>query len=154
MKHFAAILFFILFSTVSFAQPSYYVHLTIDKVVLGNDSMVFKKGKTFLIETKTHTDTIEVTKVSGIPVAIVVDIRRMMEGPLLKYQIGYAWYKKIGNKWELIRNFGYVSRTDIVTPKTGFEKTAKTKPATEEYHCSIGLPEVFEAYFRMDVYKK
>src|ERR1044072_5103771 len=154
MKRLTLFSFFLFLSAIVFAQRPYYVHLTVDKVILGNDSVVFKKGKTFFVETKTHTDTIEVTKVGGIPVAIVVDVRRAMEGPMMRYQIGYAWFKKIGNKWELIRNFGYINRNDLVTPKAGFETTAKNKAATEEYHCSIGLPEVFEAYFRMDVYKK
>jgi hypothetical protein len=148
------ILFFILISILGFAQRVYLIHLTIDKVVLGKDSVVFKKGKIFLVETKTHTDTIEVGKPGGIPVAIVVDVRMIKEGPLLRYQIGYSWFKKIGTKWELIRNFGYIDRNDLFTPKPDFEKTAKTKCASEEYHCSIGEPEQFSANFRMDVYKK
>ncbi len=153
MKLFATTLFSIFISGFLFAQRPYYVHLTIDKVVLGNDSVLFKKGKTFFVETKSHTDTIEVAKVGGTPVAIVVDVRKLMEGPLMRYQIGYAWYKKTGTKWELIRNFGYITRPDLVTLKPGFDKTAKTKSATEEFHCSIGQPEQFDADFRMDVYK-
>ena len=149
-----AVIFFIFISANIFAQHSYLIHLTIDKVVLGNDSVVFKKGKTFLVETKSHTDTIEVAKVGEVPVAILVDVRKIMEGPLMRYQIGYSWFKKNGNKWELIRNFGYINRNDLVAPKEGFEKTAKTKTANEEYHCSIGEPEQFSANFRMDVYKK
>jgi|SRR5665213_3227732 len=154
MKYLATIFFSIFLTTFIFAQRIYYVHLTIDKVILGNDSVVFKKGKTFFVETKSHTDTIEVAKVKGIPVAILIDVRQLKEGPMLRYQIGYSWYKKIGNKWELIRNFGYITRPDLVTLKPGFDKTAKTKSATEEYHCSIGEPEQFDADFKMDVYKK
>jgi hypothetical protein len=144
----------LLFPALLVAQKSYLVHLTVDKIMLGKDSVVFKGGKTFLVETKDRTDTIEVTKLGGIPVAIVVDIRRTMVNKQIKYQLGYAWFQKIGNKWELIRHFGYTERYELLSPKAGFEASAKKKHANEEYHCEIGLPKWFSADFRMDVYKK
>lgn len=138
----------------TFAQKSYLVHLTIDKVVLGKDSVVYKNGKTFLFEMKDHSDTLEVGKPGGIPVAIVVDVRRVMVNKVMKYQLGYAFFKKIGNKWESIKHFEYTDRNDLLTPKPGFEASAKKKHANEEYHCEIGVPRQFASDFRMDVYKK
>ena len=149
------IIFFAIFlPAFLFAQKSYLVHLTIDKVSLGDDSVVYKNGKTFLFEITNRSDTIEVAKPGGIPVAIVIDIKKAMERKQMKYEIGYAYFKKINGKWELIRHFGYTERYQLLSPKPGFETTAKKKSATEEYHCMIGQPAEFEAFFRMDVYKK
>ncbi len=145
---------FLLFTVAAFAQKSYLVHLTIDKVILGKDSVVFKNGKTFLVETKGRTDTLEVAKVKGIPVAIVVDIRKIMSGSQVKNQVGYAFFKKVNGRWELIRHFGYTDRYDIIAPRPGFEASAKKKPAHEEYFATIGNPVQFYAKFRMDVYEK
>ncbi len=147
-------LFLIFLSAAAFAQKTYLVHLTIDKVILGKDSVVFKNGKTFLLETKGRTDTLEVAKVRGVPVAIVVDIRKVMAGSQVKNQVGYAFFKKVSGKWELIRHFGYTDRYDIIAPRPGFEATARKKPAREEYFCTIGDPVQFYAKFRMDVYEK
>jgi hypothetical protein len=148
------VLLFLFVSGTAVAQKSYLVHLTIDKVILGKDSVVFKNGKTFLLETKGRTDTLEVAKVGGVPVAIVVDIRKVMAGSQVKNQVGYAFFKKTGGKWELIRHFGYTDRYDIIAPRPGFEASAKKKPAREEYFCTIGDPVQFYAKFRMDVYEK
>ena len=46
MKFFQSTVLFLFFSTIIFAQKSYLIHITIDKIVLGKDSVVFKKGKT------------------------------------------------------------------------------------------------------------
>lgn len=152
MKRFL-LAFVLLFPGFIFAQNSYLVHLTIDKVVLGKDSVVYKGGKTFVATIKDRTDTIEVAKLGGVPVAIVIDVRRAMVNKQIRYQLGYAYFKKTGGKWELIRHFGYTDRFELLTPKPGFEASAKKKHANEEYHCEIGLPKWFSADFRMDVYK-
>lgn len=154
MKYLFSAIILVFLTNISFAQKSYLIHITIDKVILGNDSIVFKKGKTFLVDVKSHTDTIEVAKPGGTPVAIVVDVRRVKEGEQIKYQIAYAFYKKQDLKWVLIRKFPYVNRYELNVPTPGLEKAGIKKSAHEEYHCSLGLPQNFEAFFRMDVYKK
>ncbi len=154
MKCLFSTIIFILLVNFSFAQKSYLIHLTIDKIVLGKDSVVFKKGKTFLVEIKNQSDTIELANAGGVPVAIVVVVRRAKVGEQIKYQIGYSFYKKVDSKWLLIRNFGFIERYELNSPPPGFETKARKKAATEEYHCSIGEPQQFEAIFRMDVYKK
>jgi hypothetical protein len=149
------LLFFLLiFPVFLLAQKKYLVHLTMDKIILGTDSMVFKNGKNWLIETTGKADTIEVAKVKSVPVAIVIDIRKVKMGEQIKTQIGYAFLKKVNNKWELIRHFGYTDRYNLLAPRPGFESTAKKKPASEEYHCQLGQPQQFEAWFRMDCYVK
>jgi hypothetical protein len=153
MKRLAIIIFLFFGITVS-AQKNYLVHLTIDKVQLGKDSVIFKNGKTFLLETGGRTDTVEVAKPGGVPVAIVADIRRIMSGGKMQYQLGYAFFKKVGGRWELIRHFGYTDRNDLLAPRPGFEASAKKKAAREEYSCTLGEPVQFAAVFRMDVYKK
>jgi hypothetical protein len=141
-------------STYLSAQKSYLIHLTIDKLVVGKDSIVYKGGKTFLLETTGKTDTIEVGKVKNTPVAMVIDIRKIMVSGNLNYQLGYAFFKKVNGKWELIRHFGYTNRIDLLAPRPGFEAGAKKQKAREEFACSIGDPLQFAAAFRMDVYKK
>jgi hypothetical protein len=154
MKRFCISTILIFVASFSFAQKSYLVHLTIDKIYLGKDSVIFKNGKTFLLEMKNHSDTLEVAKLGGIPVAIVIDVRRAKVGERIKYQIGYSFYKKENSKWTIIRNFGFIDRYELNSATPEFEASAKKKSAHEEYHCSIGEPQQFAAFFRMDVYKK
>jgi len=154
MKFFQSTVLFLFFSTIIFAQKSYLIHITIDKIVLGKDSVVFKKGKTFLVDVKSHTDTIEIVKIGNEPVAMVLDVRRVKEAEKIKYQIGYAFYKKQDSKWILVHKFPYVNRYELSVPIPGLEKVGAKKNAHEEFHCSLGLPQNFEAFFRMDVYKK
>ncbi|HLG03923.1 MAG TPA: hypothetical protein VI731_10040 [Bacteroidia bacterium] len=154
MKRFLVLLAALFLAGSLFAQKSFLIHLTIDKVRLGKDSVVFKPGKTFLFETTGKTDTMEVAKVKGVPVAIVIEIRRVFVDKQVNYQLGYAFYKKSADKWELIRHFGYTDRNDLLAPRPGFEKSAKKKPAREEFNCLLGDPVQFAAWFRMDVYKK
>lgn len=148
------LLFLLFFPFAVNAQQSYLIHLTIDKVKLGNDSVVYKGGKTFLFDVKSKTDTVEVGKPGGVPVAIVVDIRKMKAGEQIRTQIGYAFFKKVNGKWELIRHFGYTDRYELLSPRPGFEASARKKPAREEFHCLLGQPQQFEAFFRMDCYRK
>lgn len=150
------IVFFLLllFPFFTMAQKAYLIHLTIDKVKLGDDSVVYKNGKTFLLEVKDRSDTIEVGKPGGVPVAIMIDIRKIKTGEQIRTQIGYVFFKKLNGKWEQIRHFGYTDRYELPSPKPGFEASAKKKAAREEYHCLLGQPQQFEAFFRMDCYKK
>ena len=154
MKRLPLIFLFLLISVFAFAQKAYLIHLTIDKIYLGKDSVVFKKGKTFLINTEKRTEKIEVGEPGKIPVAIEINIRKMKVGDKIKYQIGYAFFKKIDGNWSLIRDFGYVDRYELNVPPAGLENSGQKKPAHEEYHCQNGVPTQFEAFFRMDVYKK
>ncbi|CAN5877311.1 hypothetical protein BH11BAC7_BH11BAC7_15170 [soil metagenome] len=144
----------ILIGGVAFAQKSYLIHLTIDKIYLGKDSVVFKNGKTFLVNTEKRTEKIEIGEPGKIPIAIEINIRKMKVGDKIKYQIGYAFFKKTDGNWTLIRDFGYVDRYELNVPPAGLEKAGQKKPAHEEYHCQNGVPTQFEAFFRMDVYKK
>jgi hypothetical protein len=150
---FRLLIVFLFLSIVSFAQKGYLIHLTIDKIILGNDSVVYKTGKTFVLNTSAKTDTVEIGKPGGIPVAIVVDVRKIKASDKIKTQIGYAYFKKVSGKWELIKHFGYTDRYDLLSPRPGFATSAKKKAAREEYHCMLGQPQQFEAFFRMDVYK-
>lgn len=154
MKFFQSTVLFLFFSTIIFAQKSYLIHITIDKIVLGKDSVVFKKGKTFLVDVKSHTDSIEIVKIGNEPVAMVLDVRRVKEGEQIKYQIAYAFYKKQDSKWILVHKFPYVNRYELSVPILGLEKVGAKKNAHEEFHCFLGLPQNFEAFFRKDVYKK
>lgn len=147
-------LFLLILPVIVSAQKPYLVHLTIDKVKLGNDSVVYPKGKTFLVEMNERSDTIVVGRLGGVEVAILIDIRRMKEGEQVRTKIGYAYFKRVLGKWELIRRFGYIDRYELPEPPPGFAASAKKKPAHEEYHCEIGQPQQFEAFFRMDCYKK
>ncbi len=154
MKRLPLIVLFLLVSLFSFAQKNYLIHLTIDKIYLGKDSVVFKKGKTFLINTEKRTEKIEIASPGKVPVAIEINIRKMKVGQQIKYQIGYSFFKKIDGNWTLIRDFGYVDRYELNVPPAGLEASGQKKPAHEEYHCQNGVPTQFEAFFRMDVYKK
>lgn len=150
------LLFFFLFFATTFlhAQKGFVIHLTMDKIFLGSDSLVFKKGKTWVLHTKSKTDTVEVGSVRGTPVAIVADIQRVMVNKRVQFKIGYAFYKKVFGRWELIRHFGYVSRYDLVQAEKNFETGRGKKAAKEEYNCQWSDPALFAAVFRMDVYKE
>jgi hypothetical protein len=154
MKRFSLVLIFLLSVTMTFAQKGYLIHLTIDKVMLGKDSVVFKNGKTFLVNIEKRSEKIELCAPGKIPVAIEINVRRIKVGTQLKYQVGYAFFKKIDGNWTLIRDFGYIDRYELNEPPAGLEKAGQKKPAHEEYHCQNGVPTQFEAFFRMDVYKK
>jgi hypothetical protein len=154
MKHFLVVLFSVLLSVGTFAQKGYLIHLTIDKIYLGKDSVIFPKGKTFLVSTERRTEKIEIATPGKVPVAIEINIRKIKVGEQIKFQIGYAFFKKTDGLWTLIRDFGYVDRYELNAPPAALEKSAQKKPANEEYHCQHGVPTQFEAYFRMDVYKK
>lgn len=148
------LLVLMLMSGIVFAQKSYLIHLTIDKIYLGKDSVIFPKGKTFLVTTASRTEKIEVGAPGKTPVAIEINIRQIRVGTQTKFQIGYAFYKKIAGNWTLIRDFGYVDRYELNAPPAGLEKPGSKKTAHDEYHCQDGVPTQFEAFFRMDVYKK
>jgi hypothetical protein len=148
------VLMLMLVSGIAFAQKSYLIHLTIDKIYLGKDSVIFPKGKTFLVTTAGRTEKIEVGAPGKVPVAIEINIRKIKVGTQIKVQVGYAFYKKIDGNWTLIRDFGYVDRYELNVPPAGLEKSGTKKPAHDEYHCQDGVPTQFEAFFRMDVYKK
>jgi hypothetical protein len=154
MKTLSVSIIFILISTFSFAQKSYMIHLTMDKIYLGKDSLIFTHGLTYLLEIKSSTDTIELGRVGIVPVAMVVDVRRMKVGEQIKYQIAYAFYKRENSKWTLIRKFPYTDRYELNEMSPALQKAGVKKSAHEEYHCSLGEPQNFAAYFRMDVYKK
>ncbi|MDQ3111559.1 MAG: hypothetical protein M3R17_16855 [Bacteroidota bacterium] len=154
MKRISLVLLLLFFALYSFAQKSYLIHLTIDKIKLGKDSVVFKKGKTFLVNIEKRSEKIEICEPGKIPVAIEINVRRMKVGEQIRYQIGYAFFKKINGNWTLIRDFGYVDRYELNVPPAGLENAGQKKPAHEEYHCQNGVPTQFEAFFRMDVYKK
>ncbi len=154
MKRFISVLILIGLSSFVFAQKNYLIHLTIDKIRLGKDSVVFKKGKTFMVTTDKRTEKIEICEPGKIPVAIEINIRRVKVGEQIKYQIGYAFFKKLEGNWTLIRDFGYVDRFELNGVPPGLEASGIKKQAHEEYHCQNGSPTQFEAFFRMDVYKK
>ncbi|HEU4719291.1 MAG TPA: hypothetical protein VFU15_15710 [Bacteroidia bacterium] len=152
MKQFLAAVLFAVCISVQ-AQKSYLVHLTIDKLFLGSDSVVYPKGKTFVMNITSKSDTVEVGKPGGVPVAILVDIRRIKRGDRIINQVGYAFLQKTGGKWTLIKHFGYTDRYDFPTHKPGFENTARKTQAKDEFHCDYGVPRQFAADFRMDIYR-
>ena len=115
-------------SGIVFAQKSYLIHLTIDKIYLGKDSVIFPKGKTFLVTTANRTEKIEVGAPGKTPVAIEINIRKVKVGSQIKFQIGYAFYKKIDGNWTLIRDFGYVDRYELNIPPAGLEKSGQPPP--------------------------
>lgn len=154
MKLISSFFVFIFLAIPSFAQQNYLIHLTIDKIYLGKDSVIFKKGKTFLVTTEKRTEKIEIAEPGKIPVAIEINIRKVKSGEQIRFLIGYAFYKKINGNWSLIRDFGYVDRFELNTVPPGLEASGQKKTAHEEYHCQNGSPTQFEAFFRMDVYKK
>lgn len=154
MKQLTVFLFLFLAFTRVHAQQGFVVHLTIDKVFLGNDSLVFKKGKTWVLHTKGKTDTVEIGQVRGTPVALVADVQRVLVNKRVQFKIGYAFFKKVFGRWELIRHFGYVARYDLVQAEKNFESTRGKKTAKEEYSCQWSDPALFAAKFRMDVYKE
>ncbi len=133
-------------------KKPYFIRITMDKIRLGKDSVQFKSPKTIYVETSGKTDTIEVGSVKGIPVAMVVEIRKFYSGKNVRYQIGYVFYKRENDKWNLIKNFGYVNRFSILKKPEEIKKSKTPKAAHEEFFCSIGEPMQFSASFRMDVY--
>lgn len=154
MKPGAVFLFLFFAFTRVTAQQGFVVHLTIDKVFLGSDSLVFKKGKTWVLHIKSKTDTVEIGQVRGTPVAIIADVQRVLVNKRVQFKIGYAFYKKVFGRWELIRHFGYVARYDLVQAEKNFETGRGKKTAKEEYNCQWSDPALFSAKFRMDVYKE
>jgi hypothetical protein len=147
-------LFFLLINFSASAAQNYLIHLTIDKIYLGKDSVIFKNGKTFLVTTDRTTEKIEVAEPGKIPVAIEIHIRKIKSGDQVKTQIGYSFYKKIDGNWSLIKDFGYIDRFELNAVPPGLEASGQKKSAHEEYHCQNGSPTQFEAFFRMDIYKK
>lgn len=133
-------------------KKPYFIRITMDKIRLGSDSVQFKSPKTIYVETSGKTDTIEVGSVKGTPVAIVVEIRKFYSGKNVRYQIGYVFYKRENDKWNLIKNFGYVNRFSILKKPEEIKKSKTPKAAHEEFYCSIGEPMQFSASFKMDVY--
>ena len=133
-------------------KKPYFIRITLDKVRLGNDSVKFKSPKTLYIETAGKTDTIEVATVKGTPIAMTVEIRKYLSGKTVRYQIGYAFYKKENSKWMLIKNFGFIDRFSLLKKPEEVKKGKTPKLAHEEFFCSIGEPMQFSAGFRMDVY--
>jgi hypothetical protein len=138
----------------AFAQETepYFIRITVDKIRLGNDSVKFSKPKTLYIYTSGKPDTTEITSIKGTRLAIVTEVRKVMVGKTIRYQIGYAWYKRSGTKWELIRHFGYVDRFALLSKPDEVKNSKALKPAREQLYCSIGEPMVFSCSFRMDVY--
>lgn len=146
------LLFFVGLSTTVAAQKQYTLHLSVDKLLLNGDSVLFRTPKIITLKTSGRSDTLEVGKPGGIPIAIVVDIRKVMRGKQTVTQIGYAFFQKKGTRWQAIRHFGYTDRYSLLAPPPDFaKKAAKLKPR-EEYHCEYGVPIQFAAWFRMDIY--
>ncbi|MGL5890093.1 MAG: hypothetical protein ACRC3B_09420 [Bacteroidia bacterium] len=145
----------LLFPAFMNAQKQYIFHLSIDKIYLDGDSLVFKTPKILTLRAKTggtKTDTVEVGKPGGVAVALVADVRKVMRGKQTVTQIGYAFFKKQNNRWQIIRHFGYTDRYNLLAPPPGFDKKAAKLRPREEYHCEFGVPIQFAAWFRMDVY--
>lgn len=138
----------------AFAQETepYFIRITVDKIRLGNDSVKFSKPKTLYIYTTGKADTTEITTIKGTRLAIVTEVRKVMVGKTIRYQIGYAWYKRNSSKWELIRHFGYVDRRSLLAKPDEVKQSKTPKAAREIFYCSIGEPMVFSCGFRMDVY--
>lgn len=154
MKTLASVLL-LFFSLCLQAQKSYVAHVSISKIFVGADSVVFKKPKNFVTAFGSRSDTIEVAAVKGTPVALVIDIRKTtLRNKQVKYEVGYAFFKKVFGKWELVKHFGYTDRYDLLQVPADAEKKFPKQEAREEYHCQFGYPSQFEAYFKMDVYKK
>lgn len=151
-RFFATGILFLLLAAQAVAQKQYTIHLSFDKIYLDGDSVVFRTPKILTLRTAARTDTIEVAKLRNTPIAFVADVRKVMRGKQTVTQIGYAFFKKLNGRWQLIRHFGYTDRYSLLAPPPGFEqKSAKLKPR-EEYHCEYGVPIQFAAWFRMDVY--
>ncbi|MGL4596017.1 MAG: hypothetical protein ACRCYO_00725 [Bacteroidia bacterium] len=149
-SHFLLLLFLCLSSFVQ--AKGYLVHLTIDKLMLHNDSIRFKTPKSFFLEITDRTDTLEIGKPNGKPVAIVVDIRKRMSAGKVVNEIGYAFFQKENSKWVRINHFGYTNRTAFLNETPEIKKRSPKNQAHENYACSMGLPVWFSAAFRMDVY--
>jgi hypothetical protein len=138
----------------AFAQETkpYFIRITVEKIRLGNDSLKFQKPKTLYVTTTGKPDTTEITTIKGTRIAIVTEVRKIMVGKTVRYQIGYSWHKRNGSKWELIRHFGYVDRYSLLNKPDEVKNSKSMKPAREQFYCSIGEPMVFSCSFRMDVY--
>jgi hypothetical protein len=138
----------------AFAQETkpYFIRITVEKIRLGNDSLKFQKPKTLYVTTTGKPDTTEITTIKGTRIAIVTEVRKIMVGKTVRYQIGYSWHKRKGSKWELIRHFGYVDRYSLLNKPDEVKNSKSMKPAREQFYCSIGEPMVFSCSFRMDVY--
>jgi hypothetical protein len=140
--------------TFHFAQAQgYWLHLTVDKVQLGSDSVLYKKGKTQLLSITGRSDTIEVATIKSTPVAVVFTVSKRHTYDRDRYTINYSFFKKELGKWVLIKSFTGSDRYDLNKPEAGFEKSALKKSAREEYTCSYGYPATFSAKFRLDVYR-
>ncbi|MCA6363140.1 MAG: hypothetical protein IM638_08880 [Bacteroidetes bacterium] len=151
-RFFATGILLLLLSAQAVAQKQYTIHLSFDKIYLDGDSVVFRAPKILTLRTAARTDTLEVAKLRNTPLAFVADVRKVMRGKQSVTQIGYAFFKKVNGRWQLIRHFGYTDRYSLLAPPPGFaQKSAKLKPR-EEYHCEYGVPVQFAAWFRMDVY--
>ncbi|HTL82577.1 MAG TPA: hypothetical protein VL651_12780 [Bacteroidia bacterium] len=138
----------LLSSVILHAQKGYTINLSIDKIYCNGDSIKFPKGKKFNVTTTDKTDTLEIGKCGMETIGIQVQVRKVKAGDQVRTEIGYAFYKRNGNKWELIYNFGFTDRYALLK----YPANGKLPPPKEEYHCEYGVPIQFSASFRMDVY--
>jgi hypothetical protein len=149
-NQFLLLLFLSLSSFVN--AKGYLVHLTIDKLMLHRDSIQFKTPKSLYLQITDHTDTLEVGKLGGKSIAIVIDVRKRMSAGKVVSEIGYAFFQKENSKWIRINHFGYTNRTAFLNETPEIKKRSPKNQAHENYSCSMGLPVWFSAAFRMDVY--
>jgi len=146
-------LLLLVLSAPAFAQ-NYLFHLTVDKISLGSDSVKFPKGKHFVLSTSGASDTLEVGKPGGVPVAMQIKVGRYLVSKKVRYDITYTFFKKENGRWTKIQSYGPVPRYDLLKAPADLEKTGNKKAAREEYSCEWGVPKQFSASFRLDVYRK
>lgn len=133
-------------------KKPYFVRITMDKLRLGNDSVMFRSPKTIYTEMNAKSDTIEVGAVKATKIGMTVEVQKFFAGKTVRYRIGYVFYKRENNKWVLIKNFGWTDRFSLLKKPDEVKNSKAKKPAHEEFFCSIGEPMQFSASFRMDVY--
>lgn len=132
-------------------KKPYFIRLTIDALRLGADSASYNHPKTYYFESGSKSDTFDIGAVNGTSIGISFEIQKFLVEKKVRYRFSYTYYKKVNDKWELIKNFGWVDRFSLLK-KPGEVNDRPVKPAREEFYCSIGEPMQFSARFRMDIY--
>lgn len=131
----------------------YTIHLTMDKIIVGKDSVLFKGSKNMVLDTDGKSDTISLTTVGGKTIGMCVHITKVMQNNKVVYPISYTFFEKQNKKWVVLKKFQGAQRYQLLERPEGLGKTKLRKYANEEYHCYFGEPQQFAAWFRMDVYR-
>jgi hypothetical protein len=139
-------------ATVGTKSP-YTIHLTMDKIIVGKDSVVFKGTKNLVIATDGKSDTLRIATVGGKTIGICVNVSKVMNNKKVIYPISYTFLERQNNRWVVLKKFQGAQRYELLQCPEGLGKTKQRKYANEEYHCYFGEPQQFAAWFRMDVYR-